>query len=101
MVCDAMVTHKAQIDQHEKDVQTQGELLKKVDKKVENLEKIYGVQFLWKIDNYEERLADAKSGKKTTLFSPPFYTHRHGYRLTMSACLNGDGKGTCFPKTSL
>ncbi|XP_064653213.1 TNF receptor-associated factor 4-like [Lineus longissimus] len=92
MVCDAMVDHKALIEKHEGDIQKHGEVIRRVDKKVDNLEKIYGVQFLWKIDNYEERLADAKSGKKTTLFSPPFYTHRHGYRLTMSACLNGDGK---------
>jgi beta-xylosidase len=62
-------------------------------RKVNALEKTYGAQFIWKIDHYSERLQDARTNKKTTLFSPPFLTSRHGYRLTLSICLCGDGKG--------
>ncbi len=49
------------------------------------LEKTYGSQFLWKIDHYSDRLQEARTNKKTTLFSPPF--------LSLSICLCGDGKG--------
>ncbi|CAF0991009.1 unnamed protein product [Rotaria sp. Silwood1] len=61
-------------------------------KKVNALEKTYGAQYIWKIDHYQERLQDARSNKKTTLFSPPFLTSRHGYRLALAICLDGDGK---------
>lgn len=37
---------------------------------------------------------DCKTGKKPTIFSPAFLTSRHGYKLALSACLFGDGKGT-------
>ena len=59
---------------------------------VENLEKMYGAQLIWKIDSYAEKLQDAKSGKKTTIYSPPFLTSRHGYKMALSLCLYGDGK---------
>ncbi|CAF0923594.1 unnamed protein product [Adineta steineri] len=61
-------------------------------RKVNGLEKNYGAQYIWKIDHYSERLQEARSNKKTTLFSPPFSTSRHGYRLALSICLCGDGK---------
>ena len=38
-------------------------------------------------------MKEAKSGNVTTLFSPPFHTSKHGYRMCASLCLNGDGKG--------
>lgn len=62
-------------------------------RKVNALEKNYGAQFIWKIDHYSEHLQDARMNKKPTLFSPPFFTSRHGYRLALSICLCGDGKG--------
>ena len=61
--------------------------------KVRDLEKLYGSQLVWKIDKYAERMQEAKQGKKVTIFSPPFLTSRHGYKLSVSVCLNGDGKG--------
>ncbi|CAF1493960.1 unnamed protein product [Adineta steineri] len=60
--------------------------------KVNALEKTYGAQYIWKIDHYQERLEEARTNKKTTLFSPPFLTSRHGYRLALSICLCGDGR---------
>lgn len=62
-------------------------------KRVDGLEKLYGSQLIWKIDNYAAKLEEAKAGKKPTIFSPPFLTSRHGYKLAMSCCLYGDGKG--------
>lgn len=65
----------------------------KAGRRVEGLEKLYGSQLIWKIDNYSSKLEEAKAGKKPTIFSPPFLTSRHGYKLAMSCCLYGDGKG--------
>lgn len=70
-------------------------------RKVNALEKHYGAQFIWKIDHYTEHLQDARTNKKTTLFSPPFLTSRHGYRLALSICLCGDGKGKTHPLSSI
>ena len=69
------------------------ESLNKTVQKVHDLEKLYGSQLVWKIDRYAERMQEAKTGKKITIFSPPFMTSRHGYKLAVSLCLNGDGKG--------
>ncbi|CAF1011313.1 unnamed protein product [Rotaria sordida] len=61
-------------------------------RKINALEKTYGSQFIWKIDHYQERLQDARTNIKSTLFSPQFLTSRYGYRLALSICLWGDGK---------
>ncbi|KER29060.1 MATH domain protein [Opisthorchis viverrini] len=60
-------------------------------KRLTALERCFGSSFTWKIDNYAEKFSMAKSGKQTTLFSPPFYTHRCGYRMAVSVCLYGSG----------
>jgi len=39
------------------------------------------------------KMKAAQSGETTTLYSPGFITSKHGYRLSASVCLNGDGKG--------
>lgn len=69
------------------------EKLAKVENRLESLEKLYGAQCVWRLDNFAARREEAQAGKKTTIFSPPFLTHRHGYKMVVSACLNGDGKG--------
>ena len=38
-------------------------------------------------------MEDAKLGRQTSIFSPAFYTHRHGYKLLVRLCLNGSGAG--------
>lgn len=48
---------------------------------------------LWKIRDYHRRKADAKNGGVLSLYSQPFYTSRHGYRLCARVYLNGDGMG--------
>lgn len=49
--------------------------------------------FIWKIDNYSQRFSEALSNKTPSLYSPPFYTSRFGYKLCARAYLNGDGMG--------
>ncbi len=45
-----------------------------------------------KIFLIKEKYNDSKTGKKPTIFSPPFLTSRHGYKLALSTTLHGDGK---------
>ncbi|EDO35237.1 predicted protein, partial [Nematostella vectensis] len=51
----------------------------------------YDGTFLWKIDKFTERYAEAKSGNATSIYSSPFYTHRFGYKLCARLFPNGDG----------
>lgn len=48
---------------------------------------------MWKIRDYNCRKGDAVSGRTLSLYSQPFYTHRHGYQMCARVYLNGDGTG--------
>ncbi|XP_075760630.1 TNF receptor-associated factor 4 [Pelodiscus sinensis] len=48
---------------------------------------------VWRISDYARRLQEAKARGNHESFSPPFYTHRYGYKLQVSAFLNGNGSG--------
>ena len=48
---------------------------------------------LWKITNVHERIQEAKSGRQTSFYSPPFYTDRNGFKMCSRIYLNGDGNG--------
>ena len=47
--------------------------------------------FLWKIREFQRRFREAVEGKTISIYSPPFYTARLGYKLCARAYLNGDG----------
>ena len=49
--------------------------------------------FLWRIPNVTQRRGDAKAKRIISIYSPPFYTSRFGYKLCVRAYLNGDGVG--------
>ena len=49
--------------------------------------------FIWKIPDVRRRYKDAVERKTISLYSPPFYTSPHGYRMCIRAYLNGDGIG--------
>lgn len=49
--------------------------------------------YIWKINEVKRRYQEAKEGKTSSLYSPPFYSSTHGYRLCLRAYLNGDGTG--------
>ena len=67
-------------------------MLEEMNLKVEILEvkSCTGV-YIWKVNELSRRLRDAKDGRTISLYSPPFYTSMHGYRLCLRAYLNGDG----------
>ncbi|XP_071944077.1 TNF receptor-associated factor 4-like [Antedon mediterranea] len=92
MIGEKIVSQKIIIDVHGVNLEDGTDSLQTCVDKVQDLEKMFGSHLVWKINNYAERVQDAKIAKKTTIFSPPFLTGRHGYKLSMSACLNGDGK---------
>ncbi|XP_068739885.1 TNF receptor-associated factor 3-like [Montipora capricornis] len=56
----------------------------------------YNGVYLWKIDQYSRRFQEAVSGKTISIYSPPFYVGRFGYKVCARLYLNGDGmaKGT-------
>ena len=49
--------------------------------------------FLWRIPEVRRKIQDAKIGRITSIYSPPFYTGRNGYKMCIRAHLNGDGSG--------
>lgn len=49
--------------------------------------------FIWKIPEIERRFRDAQDRRTLSLYSPPFHTSPHGYRMCIRAYLNGDGSG--------
>ena len=53
----------------------------------------YGSVYISKIPEFTRRCRDAVLGKTISLYSAPFYTSRHGYKLCMRVYLNGDGAG--------
>ena len=50
-------------------------------------------QLIWRINNVHERIIEAKSGRQTSFYSPPFYTDQYGYKMCARVYLNGDGAG--------
>ena len=53
----------------------------------------YNGKYIWKIPEVARRWGEAKDGKTLSLYSAPFYTSRHGYRMCLRLYLNGDGTG--------
>ena len=49
--------------------------------------------FIWKIPDIRRRFRDALDGRTISLYSPPFLTSPHGYRMCVRTYLNGDGIG--------
>ncbi|KAJ7361783.1 TNF receptor-associated factor 3 [Desmophyllum pertusum] len=56
----------------------------------------YDGTYIWKIDHYSRRFQEAASGKTPSIYSPPFYVGRFGYKVCARLYPNGDsmGKGT-------
>ena len=69
-------------------------MLEEMNLKVEILEvKVCTGVYVWKINELARRRREAQNGRTISLYSPPFYTSPHGYRLCLRAYLNGDGDG--------
>ncbi len=53
----------------------------------------YDGTFIWNIPEVTRRRQEARTGKTVSLYSAPFYTSRHGYKLCLRFYMNGDGTG--------
>ena len=49
--------------------------------------------FVWKISEVAQRRREAKLGKAISLYSAPFYTCNHGYKMRLTLYMDGDGTG--------
>ena len=53
----------------------------------------YDGMFIWRVHELTRRRRDAVLRNITSLYSAPFFTSRHGYKLCLRIYLNGDGSG--------
>ena len=53
-------------------------------------------EFLWCIQDWNEKIERARKGIDKIILSDPFYSHRNGYKMKLALYLDGDdeGKGT-------
>ena len=59
----------------------------------DSLASTYNGSFMWRIPDLSKRKRDAIDGRVTSLYSPPFYTAKNGYKMCIRVYLNGDGMG--------
>jgi TNF receptor-associated factor 3 len=84
----------SEVSQHDRLLSLFNVRLAEVDLRLQMLETAsYNGTLMWKIRGYHRRKADAKSGKTISLYSQPFYTSPHGYKMCARVYLNGDGIG--------
>ena len=68
--------------------------LSEQDMQVQMLEATsYNGAYIWKIDHYSRRFQEAISDKTLSIYSPPFYVGRFGYKVCARLYANGDGIG--------
>lgn len=92
-MCKQLSLQRSQIQILTEIVDKQKDQLAELSDKTELIQRANSAQLVWKIDKYTEKYTESKTGKKTNIFSPPFLSHRYGYKLAVSASLYGDGKG--------
>ncbi|XP_070582232.1 TNF receptor-associated factor 2-like [Ptychodera flava] len=64
------------------------------DMRIQSLEMAsYDGVLLWKISDFARKRQEAISGRTVSIYSPCFYTSRHGYKMCARIYLNGDGMG--------
>lgn len=84
----------ARLDRHEHQLALHDINLAEQDIKIQMLEATsYDGMYIWKIDAWTKRLQEAKSGRTPSIYSPPFYVGRFGYKVCARAYPNGDGIG--------
>lgn len=74
-------------------VKVQKQQIHELQKQVNNMSMNTNGVIMWKIADYSKKLQVAQSEQAIEIKSPPFFTHRYGYKLQLSAFLNGNGSG--------
>ena len=82
------------LDRNEHQLALQDIQLSDHDMQIQMLEATsYNGTYFWKIDRYSQRFQEAVSGKTLSIYSPPFYVGRFGYKVCARLYPNGDGIG--------
>ncbi|XP_053380377.1 TNF receptor-associated factor 2-like isoform X2 [Mercenaria mercenaria] len=53
----------------------------------------YDGTFMWRVHDFNKKHQDALHGRTISIYSPPFYTTRRGYKMCARLYPNGDGMG--------
>ena len=85
-------TLQTAVDQCTKATTQVSGMVNEVVLKVLAVRNINGI-LIWKVNEVEKRIEEAKTGKILSLCSPPFFTSLHGYQMCLRLYLNGDGQG--------
>lgn len=79
---------------HDREIGVHDVRLAEMDTRFTSMEiPCYDGNFVWKITNYSKLKANAKNLKQVSLYSPPFYSSRYGYKMCGRLYPNGDGEG--------
>ena len=73
------------------------EVTRKLEDKVSALENRltqFPEEYIWKINRFSKMQSQAKSGEKTSIYSPPFYYYGYKFRLWLHPNGRADAKGT-------
>jgi len=80
---------EGQLDRAEHQLALHEIQLSEQDMQIQMLEAAY----IWKIDHYSQWFQEAVSGKRLSIYSPPFYAGQFGYKVCTLLYPNGDGIG--------
>lgn len=53
----------------------------------------FSSQYIWHIFGYSKAYMNARVGKPAIIYSPTFFSHRHGYKMALVFAPYGDGDG--------
>ena len=85
---------KSLLDTQRDKIARQHELIAQQGKMIADIKKSMDTSYVWRINKFSHKLDSAGHSKNhSILFSDPFYSHRHGYKLCAIMYPNGDGNG--------
>ena len=86
--------YERRLDRNERQLALHDIQLSDQDMQIQMLEATsYNGTYIWKIDRYSLRFQEAVAGKTLSIYSPPFYVGRFGYKVCARLYPNGDGIG--------
>ncbi|KAH7724375.1 Protein TRF-1 [Aphelenchoides avenae] len=90
-LCDGVLDLKQLLGHVQLNMEKMDRNMNTLQTRISSLEKLYGAQFIWRVDDVKAKQNEAQGGTRTTVFSAPFLSGRHGYKLILSMSLWGDG----------
>ena len=86
--------YECRLDRNEHQLALHDIQLSDQDMQIQMLEATsYNGTYIWKIDRYSLRFQETVAGKTLSIYSPPFYVGRFGYKVCARLYPNGDGIG--------